>query len=143
MVEGLSHLLILQDRDLRLLRIERELAAAPHEEAQIEARLQHQRQRFQQLTTQARQLETQRKQLELEAAAKRSLQERYRNQQLQTKKNDEYQALTNEIDRAGREIAELEDRQLELMERQETTARELEAEKALVDAAEKQAAARR
>ncbi len=143
MVEGLSHLLILQDRDLRLLRIERELAAAPQEEAQIAARLKQQLTRYEQLKTNARQLEADRKQLELEASTKQSLLERYRNQQMQTKKNDEYQALTNEIERTGREISEIEDRQLELMERQEAAARELEAEKALVESAEKQAALRR
>lgn len=143
MVDGLSHLLILQDRDLRLLRIERELAAAPQEEAQIASRLKQQLARFEQLKTHLRQLEAERKQLELEVAAKRTLQDRYRNQQLQTKKNDEYQALAHEIERAAREISELEDRELELMERQEVAAKELEAEKLLVDSAEKQAFARR
>lgn len=143
MVEGLSHLLVLQDRDLRLLRLERELIAAPSEENQINARLQSQLTRFDQLKNAARQLESARKQLELDTAAKRTLLDRYRTQQMQTKKNDEYQALANEIQRTQAEISELEDRQLELMERQEQAARDLEAEKAVVASAEKQAATRR
>jgi predicted nucleic acid-binding Zn-ribbon protein len=41
---------------------------------------------------------------------------RYRSQQQQTRKNEEYAALNHEIEHAEKEISELEDKELELME---------------------------
>ena len=52
----------------------------------------------------------------MEAQAKRDLIARYRQQQLQTRKNEEYAALAHEIEAAEKIIASVEDRELDLME---------------------------
>jgi len=54
--------------------------------------------------------------LELDVDAKKQQIERYSLQQFQTKKNEEYRALTHEIDMCKEAIVKLEDEQLELME---------------------------
>jgi predicted nucleic acid-binding Zn-ribbon protein len=68
---------------------------------------------------QVKQLETERKGLELEVQSKKQLIERYANQQLQTRKNEEYRALTHEIDGCKAEIFKIENREIELMEQGE------------------------
>jgi predicted nucleic acid-binding Zn-ribbon protein len=143
MVEGLQDLLVLQDRDLRLLKMQNELQSAPAEEKQIETRLNQQLTHFESLKSKARQIEADRKKLELEAAAKRDLQNRYRTQQLETRKNEEYQALSHEIARAEKEIGELDDRQIELMEALELAQREVNEEAARVEVYQKAAATKR
>ena len=56
------------------------------------------------------------KNLELNAQAKRDSIAKFRTQQFQTRKNEEFQALSNEIKRYGEDIQALEDRELEIME---------------------------
>ena len=57
-----------------------------------------------------------RKKLEIEVQAKRDQINKYQTQKFQTKKNDEYQAITTAIEHLERDIAKLEDQELELME---------------------------
>jgi predicted nucleic acid-binding Zn-ribbon protein len=63
--------------------------------------------------------------------------DKYAQQQLQTKKNEEYRALAHEIEHCRGEIARLEDQQLELMEQGEQAQRELNAAQQEANAAKK------
>ena len=63
-----------------------------------------------------KEIEVERKKLEDEAAKKREQVGKYNAQKFQTRKNEEFQALSNEIKRYEGEITQLEDRELELME---------------------------
>ena len=65
------------------------------------------------------QLEVRRKDLENEVESKKEQIRKYSQQQLETKKNEEYQALTREIEHVRQSISELEDQELELMEEQD------------------------
>jgi hypothetical protein len=65
-------------------------------------------------------VETERKKLELDVDSKKQQIEKYSLQQFQTKKNEEYRALAQEIDTCRTGISTLEDQQLELMEQAET-----------------------
>ena len=64
----------------------------------------------------AKQIEVERKKLEVEAGAKRDNINRFKTQQFQTRKNEEFQALSNEIKRFEKDIETIEDKELELME---------------------------
>lgn len=115
MYPPLEALLVLQARDQRIAALEAEEERIPREEAALDAKLKNQLQKFEQLKAGARQLETDRKKLELEVNTKKDQIARYKSQQFQTKKNEEYSALTHEIERAEADIVALEDRELELM----------------------------
>jgi len=61
-------------------------------------------------------LEVEKKKLEVDAQAKRDQIGKFRGQQFQTRKNEEFQALTNEIKHAEEDIQTIEDRELEVMD---------------------------
>jgi len=67
----------------------------------------------------AQSTEVERKNLELEAATHRAKVARYKIQQFETRKNEEFSALGTEIAREEKEVHEIEDRELELMDRGE------------------------
>jgi len=64
-------------------------------------------------------VEIEKKKLEVEAQSKRDSIAKFRNQQFQTRKNEEFQALTNEIKHFEADIQKIEDREIELMEEAE------------------------
>jgi uncharacterized protein len=128
MSSPLEALLILQDRDVRLRRLTLELKNIPAEEKSISDRLAAQSKHHEDLKLKARQIESQRKDLENQAGTLRDKIAKYGTQQLQTKKNEEYQALGHEIDRAKAEISQLEDQQINFMEAYEAAQKEVAAE---------------
>ncbi len=89
----------------------------------------------------AKQIETDRKRLELDADAKKQQIEKYSIQQFQTKKNEEYKALSHEIDNCKKVISQLEDQQLELMEQADGAAKQVATATAAFNDAQKQIAA--
>ena len=139
----LEQLLILQDRDIRLQNIQKELAHLPIEEKNIADRLATQSRDFEALKLKARQMESDRKQLELQVKSKEESIHKYSAQQYQTKKNEEYQALGHEIERAKKDIADFEDKELVLMEEYEAAQKALASEATKVKDYEKVAATRR
>ncbi len=120
MKSEVEQLLILQDRDKKIRAVERELAAAPGERKAFEKRMSDLEAALEKAKARVREIEVERKNQQLEAQTKRDKIARFRNQQLETRKNEEYQALTNEIARAERDITAIEDGELELMEEAET-----------------------
>ena len=66
-----------------------------------------------------RQLEVRRKDLENEVEAKKEQILKFSQQQLETKKNVEYQTLGREIDHVREAISEIEEQEMELMEQQD------------------------
>lgn len=119
MLEAIRQLIILQERDIRLARLIREIDSIPAEEKRIVDQLAQQSQKQLELKTAAAKLETDRKELDAQATAKRTQIGKYRAQQLETRKNEEFQALTQEIARAEQEISKIEDQELEIMEKLE------------------------
>jgi predicted nucleic acid-binding Zn-ribbon protein len=59
--------------------------------------------------------EVARKDLDVEVQAKEAALQRFRTQQIEVKKNDEYQALTHQIEQTEADISSLEEREIELM----------------------------
>ncbi len=119
MLDEIENLLALQDRDQRLRAFQNELARLPDEKKSWEKQLADSAARLDKAKTRAREIEVEKKNLQIEEQTKRDAIARYRQQQLQTRKNEEYSALAHEIEAAEKAIAGLEDRELELMEEAE------------------------
>jgi len=109
-------LLVLQERDSRVAHLTHELTHAPDQIAQVERDLAARTAAFDELKARTRQIEADRKKIDLDVQAKQGAIARYKTQQQQTRKNEEFAALHHEIEHAEKEIAALEDRELELME---------------------------
>lgn len=111
----ITRLLILQDRDIKRLNLIHSLEAIPLEIAKategiaaIRAQIDADKHTLQSLQVRARDLQSR-----TVAAEEQIL--RYKTQQLQVKKNEEYQALTQEIETAQAQIGTLEDEELTLL----------------------------
>jgi uncharacterized protein len=127
MQEAIEKLLILQDRDRRLLRVREQLARVAPERQGLEEKSASAKSGLDAVKTKIKQNETERKQRELEADTKKQQIEKYSLQQFQTKKNEEYRALAHEIETCKTAISGLEDQQLELMEKAEALQKESQA----------------
>lgn len=119
MVEILEKLLLLQERDQRRHTFLHEINSIPAEKAALERELEDARRAAEAAKTRATQNEVERARLEVEVKTKRDQIAKYRSQQFETRKNEEYAALNHEIERAEKDIAALEDRELELMQEAE------------------------
>jgi predicted nucleic acid-binding Zn-ribbon protein len=76
-----------------------------------------------------------RKKLELDAGTRRESINRLKTQQYETRKNDEFRAMGNEIERYEKEIQVIEDQELELMDQAEKSKGELAIEEKKASAA--------
>ena len=112
----MEKLLVLQEREQRKMRLEKELAAWPVEMKALETKKSEIRAAAEKKKQEAQQTEVERKKLELEAESHRAKVARYKIQQFETRKNEEFQALGTEISREEKEIQEIEDRELELID---------------------------
>lgn len=127
MLDVIEKLLILQDRDRAIRRVQEELARIGPERESHRARATEAQARLETARQRLRQLESDRKRLELDVESLKQQIERYSNQQLQTRKNEEYRALAHEIETCKAEIVRIEDRELELMEQAEQVQKEIAA----------------
>ena len=116
MLDVIEKLLTLQDRDQRLRSFQAELAHLPEERKIREKQIADSAAQLDTAKIRAKEIEIEKRNLEMEARTKRDAIARYRQQQLQTRKNEEYAALAHEIEAAEKAIIALEDRELDLME---------------------------
>ena len=119
MLEILQQLLVVQDRDHRLAQLKAEAARIPIEVDAAKQRLADESAKLEKAKTELKQIESQRKQLEVDADSKRQQILKYRTQLNQIKSNTEYQALLKEINKAEADIRQVEDVELEFMDRLE------------------------
>jgi hypothetical protein len=138
MLPDLEKLLILQERDRRILQLQQELTRIPNERREIEQRSADESARVETLKQQTKQIESDRKNIDVEVEGKKTQIAKYQVQQYQTKKNEEYQALTHEIQKCKEEIDELETKELELMEQADVVNAELKKESAKLAELQKQ-----
>ena len=125
MLDTIEKLLILQDRDRKIRRMRAELAHIDPQRHTMKTKAAEAQAALDQAKTKLKQLESERKNLELEVETKKQLITKYANQQLQTRKNEEYRALTHEIDTCKDEIFKIEDKEISLMEQAETAQKEI------------------
>ena len=112
----LEALLVLQDRDQKIKALTAQQKSAPTEKKNLEAKLATARQLLEHARQAVKTNEVDRRKLELDVEGKRAAINRFKTQQQQTRKNEEYTALGKEIDHFEADIRGLEDRELELME---------------------------
>jgi predicted nucleic acid-binding Zn-ribbon protein len=125
----LEQLLVLQDRQQKIRQIQTEIETVPLRRKSLESQLAASASAVDALKQKARQLEVDRKKLELDVGTRTESISRFKTQQYQTRKNDEFQALGHEIERYENEIRKIEDDELELM---------VQADKVKVDLAEEE-----
>jgi hypothetical protein len=116
MLDVIEKLLTLQDRDQRLRSYQTEITHLPEERKAREKQIADSAAKLEQAKTRAKEIEVEKRNLEMEARAKRDSIVRYKQQQLQTRRNEEYSALAHEIEAAEKAITALEDRELDFME---------------------------
>lgn len=126
-IEDVEKLLNLQDKDQRLRTFRVELAAIPNEKAAKERLIAEAAARLEKAKTRAKEIEVEKKSLQVEAAAKRDQIARYKTQQMQTRKNEEFSALAHEIEAAEKAVSAVEDREIVLMEEAEALKPEISA----------------
>jgi predicted nucleic acid-binding Zn-ribbon protein len=115
----LEKLLVLQDRDSRLARLNSELARIPQEQAGLDRQEKAAVDAAEQAKTESRRNEADRKKLQMDSAAKMDQVRKYKTQLLEIKNNEQFHALQHEIVAAESEVRKIEDVELELMEKYE------------------------
>jgi len=125
MLDTIEKLLILQDRDRKLRRVRAELGHIGPERLMFQTKVAEAQTALENAKNRVKHLESERKALELEVETKNQLIARYANQQLQTRKNEEYRALAHEIETCKAEIFKIEDKEIELMEQSEAAQKQV------------------
>ncbi len=124
----LEQLLVLQDRQQKIKQIENEIKTLPQQRANLEAQLAASVAGVEGLKQRGKQVEVDRKKLELDVGTRQDTIAKLRTQQYETRKNDEFKAMGNEIERYTKEISGIEDQELELMEQTDKIKAELAVE---------------
>jgi len=121
-------LLVLQNRQQKIRQIQTEIKTMPQQRQNLEAQLAASAAALNALKSKAQHVEMDRKKLELDAGTRRESINRLKTQQYETRKNDEFRAMGNEIERYEKEIQQIEDQELELMDQAEKLKSEVAAE---------------
>ena len=125
MLEAIEKLLVLQDRDRKIHRVQEELSQISPERETLRNRASSTQTQLDAAKNRVKQIESERKRLELEVESKKAQIEKYANQQLQTRKNEEYKALAHEIENCKADINKIEDQEIVLMEQTEAAVKEV------------------
>jgi uncharacterized protein len=113
--DTLRALLVLQERDQRRVQLEKALAQMPRERLAVDARIAAQKQSIEAAKQSVTELELKRKNLETSIKGFEDQVSRYKTQQLLVKKNDEYQALTHEIELAEARCGQVEEEEIRVL----------------------------
>lgn len=126
MAHPLEALLVLQEKDRKISKLQREIRDIPSRKAEIETQLDHAKAKLAEARAAQMKVTSDLKQLEVEVEAHREKIDRYKNQQLEAKTNDQYRALLHEVAAEEKSISELEDREIVLMEQLEASKKSIE-----------------
>ena len=129
----IEKLLILQDHDIALQRIEQELAQLPTEQAKIERLIKEEIDNLEAAGQALKAKEVARSELDQQVKSMEAEVARYKNQQLEVKKNDEYRALTQQSEQCESEISQLEEKEIKLLLEIDTAREAYEAEKRTIE----------
>lgn len=113
---ALRQLLILQERDQKILSATKNLEKVPREQADEKRKLDDDAASLVKAHDFLKQSELSVKKVELDVTTRRNTISRLKQQQFETRKNEEFTALGNEVKRYEKEIDALETQELELME---------------------------
>lgn len=130
----IEKLLILQDRDTRRISLEKQIAAVPPEIASVESAIAAEKGAIENARGELKALESSKKVLETEIGSAEGKLAKYRTQQSQVKKNDEYQALGHEIENMEAAIGALEEKEIGLLYQIDEARKRFEAAEAALKA---------
>ena len=119
MLKEIEQLLVIQNRDQKIKALRAELETVPFERTRVEQFVASKGKAFDEVRQRGREVEVHRKKLELDAQSRRDSIAKFKTQQYQTRKNEEFQAIGHEIERFEKEIQSIEDQEIELMEQTE------------------------
>jgi predicted nucleic acid-binding Zn-ribbon protein len=111
----IEKLLVLQDRDQQRLALETQLRTVPRDIAAVEQKIIAEKAAIENTRGELKELEVKRKAIENEVGATEDRLAKYKSQQLQVRKNDEYQVLGHEIEVTQAQIGTLEEEELKVM----------------------------
>ena len=120
MLSEIESLLILQDRDQRILKLETDLKRIPVDQERAKERLANDLASVAKAKSAIQENEMAIKGIELDIGVRKETLEKLKVQQYETKKNDEFTAFANEIARYSDEVDGFETDELELMEKADT-----------------------
>ena len=115
MNENIRQLLILQDRDMKFTRLEDELESLDPERESAKRDSLKRQEVYDNAKQHLVQLEVRRKDLDNDVETKKEQINKYAQQQLETRKNEEYTALGREIDHVKEAISKIDDEERELL----------------------------
>lgn len=111
--------LALQQQEARKLALESQLKLIPQEVAKAHARIDEEKAAIEADRQALRQIEVERVDVDNEMKSLEAQVVKYKTQQMEVKKNEEYQALTHEIENLQTTIGTLEEREIELLMQQD------------------------
>ena len=126
MLPEIESLLVLQDHDQRILSLKKDTERIPADKERAKERLAKDLDAVEQAKKAVQENEVAIKNLELDIGTRKNTLDRLKVQQYETKKNDEFTALENEINRYNGEVDDLETEELELMEKADSLRLELQ-----------------
>lgn len=113
-------LLQVQERDQKIRHIQKDLKDVPKHESGARMQLAGDQAAVEKAHAAVMVVELAIKNIELDIGTRRTTIQRLQDQQFETRKNDEFQALGNEIQRYQKEVSGMEDKELEEMEKLDT-----------------------
>lgn len=129
----IEKLLIVQEKDLCLQKLQSELDRIPQQRMKLEAAIAEERAAIETARNDLNEKEIARKDLDAQVQNKESDVAKFKNQQLEVKKNEEYRALTSQIEQAKSDIAVLEEAEITLMYSIDEAREEFEASKEKIE----------
>lgn len=137
MLPSVQQLLVLQERDQRIRSLQRDLKDIPNLKARAQTRLADDEAGLAAAKARVLEVELAIKNLDLDAQTRRNTIVRLKDQQFSTRKNEEFRAMGHEIERYEKDVHDLEDKELELMEKLESVKPGLAAAQAQLAATKK------
>ena len=116
MLELLTQLLQVQERDQRILKFQKDLKDIPLQQTRAKTQLAGDQAAVEKATLTMKEIEVKIKSIELDINTRKNTIKRLQDQQFETRKNDEFAALGHEIKRYETDVTALEDGELEQME---------------------------
>ncbi len=123
MLADIETLLVIQDRDKKIIALQRELSNLPKLAERARLRLNSDLAAVDKIKAEKQANDVAIKNLELDVQTRQETIRKLRHQQYETKKNEEFRAINHEVERYQADVKKLEDQELELME----TAEEIKA----------------
>ena len=125
MLDTIEKLLVLQDRDRHIMHVRAQLGQIDPERSALRAKASSTQAGLDAAKERVKHIESERKRLELEVESKKNQIAKYANQQLETRKNEEYRALASQIETCKADIRKIEDQEIELMEQAEAAGKQV------------------